>query len=253
VPNEIIANVTPHETRIAILEDHILVELLVDRVDQERTVGNIYKGRVNAVLPGMQAAFVDIGMEKSAFLHVSDVVEMSEDTADLLDIDLPDDAEPAARERRPDRFTPIEDLLEKGQEIIVQVTKEPIGTKGPRVTTLLSLPGRFLVLMPSSPHVGVSRKIEERAERQRLKALVAEIAPKGVGVIVRTVAEGKAEEHLRSDIKFLMHVWKKVEKAARGAHAPSLLHRELDLTTRLIRDLFSEDVDRLVIDSKTDH
>jgi len=252
LPNEIIANVTPHETRIAILEDHVLVELLVDRVDQERTVGNIYKGRVNAVLPGMQAAFVDIGMEKSAFLHVSDVVEMSEDTADLLDIDLPDKEEPA-RDRRPDKYTPIEDLLKKGQEIVVQVTKEPIGTKGPRVTTQLSLPGRFLVLMPSSPHVGVSRKIEQRAERQRLKALVAEVAPKGLGMIVRTVAEGKDENHLRSDVKFLTLIWKKVDKAAAAAGAPALLHRELDLTTRLIRDLFSEEVDRLVIDSKADH
>ena len=249
---EIIGNVTPHETRIAILEDHVLVELLIDRVDQERNVGNVYRGKVNAVLPGMQAAFVDIGLEKSAFLHVSDTVGVTEEYEDLMEMEE-GEGESAARERRPERYQPIEDVLKKGQEIVVQVTKEPIGSKGPRVTTQLSLPGRFIVLMPRSGHVGVSRKIEERAERQRLRSLIGEVAPAGLGLIVRTAAEGKTEKELQADVKFLTQLWKKIDKAAAGARAPALLHSELDITTRLIRDLFSEDVERLVIDSKADH
>jgi ribonuclease G len=249
---EIIANATPHETRIAILEDQVLVEFLIDRVDHERIVGNIYKGTVSAVLPGMQAAFVDIGLEKSAFLHVSDIVDLTEEYADEMDIDLAE-REESSRDRRVDKMTPIDDLLRKGQEIVVQVTKEPIGTKGPRVTTQVSLPGRFIVLMPQSAHVGVSRKIEERAERQRLKAVFAEANSHTGGIIVRTAAEGKDERTLRSDLKFLMQIWSKVRKAEQKAHAPALLHRELDLTTRLIRDLFTEEVDRLVIDSKPHH
>ncbi len=252
MPIEIIVNATPHETRIAILEDHVLVEFLIDRVDQERIVGNVFKGKVNAVLPGMQAAFVDIGLEKSAFLHVSDTVGVTEEFADLMEMDDAE-GEPAARDRRPERFQPIEDVLKKGQEIVVQVTKEPIGTKGPRVTTQISLPGRFIVLTPQSGHVGVSRKIEERPERQRLRSLVGEVAPAGLGLIVRTAAEGKTDKELMADVKFLTQQWKKIEKSAEGARAPALLHRELDLTTRLIRDLFSEDVERLVIDSKADH
>ena len=252
---EIIANATPHETRIAIIEEHVLVEFLIDREDQERIAGNIYKGKVSAVLPGMQAAFIDIGLEKSAFLHVSDLVGMDEEIEDLLEID-PDDREERARERERDRrqekMASIDDLLSKGQEIVVQVTKEAIGTKGPRVTTQISLPGRFIVLMPKARSVGVSRKIEDRAERQRLKAAFSE-KPEPVGIIVRTAAEGADAKLLRADLKFLMQLWQKVEKADQKAHAPALLHRELEITTRLIRDLFTEDVDRLVIDSKTHH
>ncbi len=249
---EIIANATPHETRIAILEEHVLVEFLIDRDDQERIAGNIYKGTVSAVLPGMQAAFVDIGLEKSAFLHVSDIVGTDDEFADDLDMDS-GEREESSRDRRPDKNANIDDLISKGQEIVVQITKEAIGTKGPRVTTQISLPGRFIVLMPKSQSVGVSRKIEDRAERQRLKTIFNEKTGGDVGIIVRTAAEGKDANLLRNDLKFLMQLWNKVEKADQKASAPAILHRELDLTTRLIRDLFTEEVDRLVIDSKTHH
>src|SRR2546428_6585943 len=187
---EIVINAGLHETRIAILEEKELVEVMVERPEARRRVGDIYKGRVNAVLPGMQAAFVDLGLEKSAFLHASDL-QPDSDLDDLFE----DEEETEERKRgggggrgrREEAAPRIEEALKKGQELLVQITKEPIGTKGPRVTTQVSLPGRYLVLMPGHDHVGVSRKIEDRAERARLKRLIKEIRPKDAGVIVRTV------------------------------------------------------------------
>src|SRR5689334_450837 len=247
----IVINADPHETRIAILEDNELVELLVERGDKRRHVGDIYKGRVNAVLPGMQAAFVEIGLTKTAFLHASDLAE----NADLDGFDEDDDEGPSRgggrRSRRP--VPKIEDHLKKGQEIVVQVTKESIGTKGPRVTQQVSLPGRFTVFMPGVDHSGVSRRIEDRSERSRLKQLVAEYRPKGAGLIVRTAGDGKGEKEFANDVKYLVRLWEKIEKKTHTSRAPSLIHRELELTTGLIRDLFTEDVDELVIDSKDDH
>ena len=248
----IVINADPHETRIAILEDNELVELLVERGDKRRHVGDIYKGRVNAVLPGMQAAFVEIGLPKTAFLHASDLSE----NADIDDFDG-DDEEGGSRGgggRRSRRPAPkIEDHLKKGQEIVVQVTKESIGTKGPRVTQQVSLPGRFTVFMPGVDHSGVSRRIEDRSERSRLKQLVAEHRPKGAGLIVRTAGDGKGEKEFANDVKYLIRLWEKIEKKTHTSRAPSLIHRELELTTGLIRDLVTEDVDELVIDSKDDH
>jgi ribonuclease G len=247
---EIIVNASPNETRVAILENHMLVEFLAERADAARQVGDIFKGRVNAVLPGMQAAFIDIGLEKTAFLHVSDMVMADEESMENIAED-DERAEPTAR--KVPRGVSIEGLLKKNQEIMVQVTKEPIGTKGPRVTTQISLAGRYLVLMPGMPQVGVSRKIENREDRLRLRETVHSVLPPGMGAIVRTVAEGKQKRHFVSDIRYLTRMWKKIEEAHQHMPCPSLLHKEVGLTTGLIRDLFTEDVDRLIIDSKKEH
>ncbi|MFH0778216.1 MAG: Rne/Rng family ribonuclease [Candidatus Eisenbacteria bacterium] len=247
---EIIINCDPYETRIAILEEKHLVELLVERSDRRRRVGDIHKGKVNAVLPGMQAAFIEVGQPKTAFLHVSDLVESLADYDDLDMAPFEDDDE---KESRVKDTVKIEDHLEKGQEILVQITKEPIGTKGPRVSGQISLPGRYLVLMPGAEHVGVSRRIEDRAERARLKTLISDLKPAGSGLIVRTAGEGKSKRHFASDVRFLTNLWEKVEARAAKVRAPALLHRDMELIAGLIRDIFTEDVDGILIDSKKEH
>lgn len=271
---EILINGGPRETRVAILEDDRLVELLVDRPDHRRIVGDIYLGRVEAVLPGIQAAFVDIGQEKSAFLHASDLLEPDEDEEEDEDAagddeDQPDQEEAAqarpperrrggrngsGRQREPSRraVPDIGEILTKGQTLPVQVTKEPISTKGSRVTAQISLPGRFLVYMPYASRVGVSRKIESREQRSRLRQMVTGLLPKDSGgVIVRTVAEGVTEDHFRREIESLVSQWKKVQKKQRYVRkAPALLLRETSLTRSLIRDVFSDKVDALWVDSK---
>ncbi len=288
---EILINGSQRETRVAILEDDRLVELMVDRQDHRRSVGDIYLGRVDAVLPGIQAAFVDIGQEKSAFLHASDLLEPDEDEEPGEDVDddvdvasaeagdeaAADDrngersgrrgrrgrggatterAEPRteARQREPSRraVPNIADILKKGQTLPVQVTKEPIGTKGCRVTAQISLAGRFLVYMPFASKVGVSRKIESREQRAKLRELVTALLPKDAGgVIVRTVAEGVTEEHFKREIDSLLATWKKVNrKKTFVRRAPALLQRETSLTRGIIRDLFSAKVDALWVDSK---
>jgi ribonuclease G len=296
---EILINGSQRETRVAILEDDRLVELLVDRPDHRRTVGDIYLGRVEAVLPGIQAAFVDIGQEKSAFLHASDLLEPDEDEepeeeeASAEEEDGTEQADtgtepPAAaaperkggwrsRDRRrgrrgngagagekpnnevrqreisPRRALPnIQDILKKGQSLPVQVTKEPIGSKGCRVTAQISLPGRFLVYMPYASKVGVSRKIESREQRAKLREMVTKLLPKeSGGVIVRTVAEGVTEEHFRREIDSLLALWKKINrKKSFVRRAPALLQRETSLTRGIIRDLFSAKVDALHVDMK---
>src|SRR5882762_2281882 len=246
VKQTIIINADTYETRIAILEDGELAELLVERADQRRHVGDIYKGRINAVLPGMQAAFVDLGLPKTGFLHASDLAESLSDLDDISDLD--ESGDKGRRRRAP--VPKIEDSLKKGQEVLVQITKESIGTKGPRVTQQVSLPGRFCVLMPGVDHVGVSRRIEDRAERQRIKAIISDLKPKGVGVIARTVGEGKAEDDFAADVKHLTKMWQKLDRKSAGSRAPTLVHRELELTAGLIRDLFSDDVEEVVIDDK---
>ncbi len=286
---EILINGGPRETRVAILEDDRLVELLVDRPDQRRRVGDIYKGRVEAVLPGIQAAFVDIGLEKSAFLHASDLLEPDEDedpdeltqvdeaeeaaeaVADPLEAGAeeeaspererrsrprgPKPAEPRQREVSPRHPLPdIQDILKKGQTLLVQVTKEPISTKGCRVTAQISLPGRFLVYMPAASKVGVSRKIDSREQRGRLREMVSRLLPKDEGgVIVRTVAEGVTEDHFRREIDSLIGIWKKIQRKETFVRAPSLVHRETSLTRGIIRDVFSAKVDALHVDSRDHH
>ncbi len=243
--NQIIINADSFENRIAILEDDELVELLVERSEQRRHVGDIYLGRVNAVLPGMQAAFVDLGLPKTGFLHASD---LAENLADIEDLDLDEDGDRARRRRG--HLPKIEDSLAKGQEVMVQITKEAIGTKGPRVTQQISLPGRYSVFMPGVEHVGVSRRIEDRGERSRLKSIVGELRPKGAGLIVRTAGEGKGEREFAADVKFLTRLWQRIDRKRRSMHAPCVVHRELELTAGLIRDLFTEETDEVVVDHK---
>ncbi len=245
VEQTIIINADAYETRIAILEDGELAELLVERSDQRRHVGDIYKGRINAVLPGMQAAFVDLGLPKTGFLHASDLAESLSNLDDISDLD-----EGGDHGRRRGPVLKVEDHLKKGQEVLVQITKESIGTKGPRVTQQVSLPGRYCVLMPGVEHVGVSRRIEDRAERQRIKAIIADLKPKGVGLIARTAGEGKGDPQFASDVKHLSKLWQKIDRKAASVRAPALVHRELEMTAGLIRDLFTEDVDEVVIDDK---
>jgi ribonuclease G len=241
VKQRIIINADAYETRVAILEDDAVAELFVERADQRRHVGNIYKGRVNAVLPGMQAAFVDLGLAKTGFLHASD---LAENLSELDDGDL----EENGHRRRRGPIPKIEDHLKKGQEVLVQITKESIGTKGPRVTQQLSLPGRFCVLMPGVDHAGVSRRIEERAERQRIKAIISDQKPPGVGLIARTAGEGKGEADFVADVKHLVRLWQKIERKAKTVRAPGLVHAELEMTAGLIRDLFTDDVEEVIID-----
>ena len=243
---KIIINADAYETRIAILEEGELAELLVERAEHRRHVGDIYKARVNAVLPGMQSAFVDMGLPKTGFLHASDLAENLSELEDLSDVE--ENGDRGRRRRAP--VPKIEDHLKKGQEIMVQITKESIGTKGPRVTQQVSLPGRFCVLMPGVDHVGVSRRIEDRAERQRIKAIIHDLKPKGVGLIARTAGEGKGDPDFAADVKHLVKLWQKIDRKASTARAPALVHRELEMTAGLIRDLFTEDIEEVVIDDK---
>ena len=246
---EILINGSTRETRVAILEDDRLVELLVDRPEIRRTVGNIYLGKVEAVLPGMQAAFVNIGAEKSAFLHASDLIEPEDEEEE-------EDEEPAGGRRASRKLPNVQDHLKRGQSLLVQVTKEPISTKGPRVTAQISLAGRFLVFLPDGSKVGVSRKIELREERARLRELVGKRLPKGQGgVIVRTVAEDLTEETIQRELKSLRDVWKKISRKAHFVRlkAPALVHREATLTSGIIRDVFSDKVDKLYVDAPQIH
>ncbi|MDB4908422.1 MAG: ribonuclease [Gemmatimonadetes bacterium] len=249
---EILINANPREMRVAILEDDQLVELLVDRPEARRMVGDIYYGRVEAVLPGLQAAFVDLGTEKAAFLHASDLVFGEDEEADEDDDADEEGEKQTDKRRRRDAAAPlIQDVLKKGQELIVQVSKEPISTKGPRVTAQVSLAGRFLVYMPHASRVGVSRKIGEREERRRLKEQVQGFLPKDSGgVIVRTVGEDVTPETFERELTTLMSNWKRIKRKTHFVRAPALIHRETNLTRGLMRDLFSEKVEQVTIDSK---
>src|SRR5690606_7897457 len=241
---EILITATPQETRVAILEDGVLAELMVDRPDAERLVGDIYIGQVQAVLPGIQAAFVDIGTDKAAFLHVSDVAPDDDDDDDDDEKDKDRDGD------KPGKYPPIQDMIAKGQKVLVQASKEPIGTKGPRVTTHISLPGRFLVFMPGSSHIGVSRKIDDREERSRLRAMAKEVVPDGVGVIIRTVGEELTREVFEREFNTLHDTWKKIQKRSKSARPPALIHREAKLTSGIIRDVFTAKVDALTIEGR---
>jgi len=258
---EILISGTARETRVAILEDDRLVELLVDRPDARRMVGDIYLGTVEAVLPGIQAAFVNIGAEKSAFLHASDLIE-AEDEDEPSDHD--DDngngggsgagngGTRSARRRLPN----VADELKRGEARIVQVTKEPIGTKGPRVTAQISLAGRFLVYMPFASKVGVSRKIENREQRAKLREMVSKLVPKDPGAggwIIRTVAEDLTEQSCKREVDHLYGLWTKIKRKSASVRAPALLQRETSLTRGITRDLFSDKVDSLLVDSKVLH
>ncbi len=248
---EIIINATPQDTRVALLENKVLVELYIEHVKDRRVAGNIYKGRVVRVLPGMQAAFVDIGLEKAAFLYVSDVYTGErEPEGDLGDDEL---AEEGVALRPPRPSEPIEHLLREGQEILVQVAKEPLGRKGARITQYVSLPGRNLVYLPQVNHIGVSRRITDEAERARLRELVAGLRQGPGGFIVRTAAEGCGPEELDREMVFLTRLWSEILQRAARVPAPNLLHWDLDISFRAIRDLYTPEVKRIVVDSPEEY
>lgn len=228
---EIIINAGEEETRVAVLENKLLVEIHIERAVGQRLVGNIFKGRIENVLPGMQAAFVDIGLEKNAFLYVEDAL-------------------PAVRTNGQNNIT---DVVKKGQEVIVQIVKEPFGTKGPRVTTHLTIPGRYAVLMPTIDNVGISRRIEAEKERERLKEFTRKVKPAGMGIIMRTMAEGLEEEELGQDIDVLVKLWRKILNKAKNSSAPNLIHRDLELIQRILRDVFDPEVNRLIVDARHEY
>jgi len=258
MPNSLLViNADGPETRVALVEEGFLGELYIERKRERGIAGNIYKGRVERVLPGMQAAFVNIGLEKSAYLHVSDVRGTPDDLTRLFAGESPsrgeDDDDEAADAARAHGGARIEDLLKEGQEIVVQVTKEPISTKGARTTRYISLPGRHLVFMPTVDHVGISRRIGSDRERKRLREIVDSMRPAGSGFIVRTVADGVSERELRSDMEFLIKLWNEVVKRSEGARCPALIYNDLDLLLRTVRDLFTADVEKLIIDSRPEY
>ena len=246
MPKEILVNVEPGETRVAILEDGQLVEVYYERPTGQRTVGSIYKGKVENVLPGMQAAFVNIGLERNAFLYVADALPAK-------NADEEESGQVRVEHREKNGRLTIEDLLKPGQEVMVQVVKEAIGTKGARVTTHCTLPGRYLVLMPTVDYVGVSRRIDSDRERDRLRKTAERIRPQNMGIIVRTVAETKTENELSQDTDFLARVWRKIQEKNRSGPVPQLLHKDMGLIYRIIRDSFTDEVDRFVIDSKQEY
>jgi ribonuclease G len=251
VDKKILFNATPTEKRAALLEAGKVVELVVERPDSYRLVGNIYRGRVTSILPGLQAAFVDIGLEKAAFLHASDIepsVLLHEDDA-LMERFGRDDP---SKRRKVVRI-PVERLLQKGQQVIVQVIKEPIGTKGAKLTTQISMAGRFLVLVPDADFIGVSKRTQDFKKRSRIKKIIAQIKPKGVGFIVRTMGLKVSEAEFIREIHLLVDEWRKTSEEALRGTGPKLIHREMGITTRVIRDLFSEDVSEVYVDQEEDY
>jgi ribonuclease G len=234
MPKEILINVEPKERRVAIVSDGKLEEFYIERPQDKTIVGNIYKGKIEAVLPSIGAAFVDIGLPKKGFLYLSEI----ESAYDSLET--------------PQQLNPQE--IKKGQEVLVQVVKESFGTKGPRLSSHIGLAGRYLVLLPSDKQVGVSRRIEDEDERRRLRQIFQELKlPKEVGFIVRTAASGKSKQELVRDAQFLFKLWRRLEKIIEHRKAPSIIYEEYDLTLRAIRDSFSEDVSKLIVDSKEEY
>lgn len=242
-PNiKLIVNAGKNETRIAVVEDSRLSEVYIERESDRGVVSNIYKGKVVRVLPGMQASFVDIGLERAAFLYVSDFFDEFEDAFNQKEME---------EEKRKGRYhQKIEDLVKEGQDVLVQVAKDPIGTKGARLTSHVSLPGRNLVFMPTVSYVGVSKKIESEEERKRLKKIIDENQTLEGGFIARTAAAFQDEKDIIADVQYLEKLWTKTLKRHQGMKAPALLHEELNLVNRSVRDLFTEDIEELVVDNK---
>jgi ribonuclease G len=240
---EIVINSTLEETRVALLEaGNHLAELYIERAKDASLVGNIYNGKIVKILPGMQSAFVDIGLERAAFLHVADVssgVDYSifgEEIENNFPFDLP-----------------IEDLLQEGQDVFVQVSKDPIGTKGARITSYITIPGRYLVLMPGVEHIGISRRITDADERLRLKDLISAAKPQDFGFIVRTASEGCTEEDLKKDIEFLLLIWESIQMKKEKVTSQHLVYSDLDLSLRSVRDLLGHEADTLIIDSEKEY
>src|SRR3954469_1241887 len=255
---EMIVSSNGHETMVAILEDDLVAEIFVERERHRGTVGNVYKGRVSKVLPGMQSSFIDIGLERDGFLYVADVVDTI-DEFDKLSSDDDDEGGANKKEREPRGERPqpkIEELLREGQEIVVQVVKEPLGTKGARLTSHVTMPGRFLVFMPTVDHIGVSRKIESREERARLRGIVREfrdIHGFTGGVIIRTAAGGRSKEDIVSDLAYFHQVWTEIRQRMETRRPPAVLFQEQSLVTKLLRDLLTEDYSAIRIDNEQEH
>ncbi len=259
--SEIIINKTSHETRAALLENGSLAELYIERESDKGIAGNLYKGKIQRVLPGMQAAFVDIGISRSAFLCADDVYQSTAEFESMLNVlkekddkeemELPLDDAPDYPEPAP--TPPIEDMITEGREILVQVMKEPIGSKGARVSCHISLPGRYLVYLPTLQNIGISRRISDPDERERLRDMINAIKPDSGGFIIRTASENAAEEELAQDMDFLIKLWDNIQSRTEQAPVMSLLHEDLDMALRVIRDLYSRDVTRVVVDSEQTH
>ncbi len=265
---ELVVNSAPHETRVALLENGTIVEVFIEREDETSIAGNIYRGRVQRVLPGMQAAFVDIGFDQAAFIYVDDVLDteshkMYQKFEQDSDVEEGSESSDSENEDSPTNHRSwkaalnhdcnIEDLLTEGQEILVQVAKSSIGTKGPRVTTHISLAGRYMVLMPTVDHIGISKRIVDDTERTRLKDLLISIRENQFGYILRTQAEGIKEDTIKKEIEFLTKTWENIQTKNKTAAAPSLVYKDLTVTFRAVRDLLANEADKLIIDSKDEY
>jgi ribonuclease G len=266
---EMIVSSNGHETRVAILEDDQLAEIFVERERNRGVVGNVYKGRVSKVLPGMQSSFIDIGLERDGFLYVSDVITNLDefDGDDEGEVRARGDADaeaekgdkPKGRDRdREDRQpeAKIEELLKEGQDVVVQVAKEPLGTKGARLTGHVTLPGRFLVFMPTVDHIGISRKIATREERARLRGIVREFRDQhnfGGGVIIRTAAEGRTKEDILADLNYFHKIWVEMRQKSEGRRSPAVIYQEPSLVNKLLRDLITDDYSAIRIDDPREH
>jgi len=248
---EIYINIAGHEKRVAILDNKRIEEYYVERADYVNLVGNIYKGKVESVLPGIGAAFVNIGIEKNGFLYVADVVAAPADYEKMLngtDLDRPD------RHDERKRLPSITELLKKGDDVVVQVVKEPIGTKGARLTTHISIPGRFLVMMPFDNTIGISKRIESREERDRIRKIIADLKlPKEIGFIVRTAAQGASDKDFARESRYLLGLWNHIRGRVKRAKPPQLIHQEYDIVLRVVRDIFTHDYTRLDIDSRNEY
>jgi len=271
---EIIINAGANETRIAITEDGRLAEMFVETANKEKMVGDIYLGKVAKVMPGIKAAFIDLGLGQDGFLHFSDIGSRFEEYSAMIadetgeedeeieesgdENEEPSPQDPQAQNGRPvqERARPRQNgrppqaQLQKGQEIVVQITKEPVGKKGVRVTSEVSLAGRFLVLLPFDDKIGISKKISSFREKRRLRKMAQGILPEGFGVIIRTVAEGRDDESLKNDLEGLIKTWREIEQTVKTEEAPSLLYKDMATTSSVIRDLFSREVTRVTVDDK---
>jgi len=238
----LLINRRPEQRRVALIENGVTTELFFEHLKDQGLVGNVYKGRVVRVLPGMQAAFVEVGLQRTGFLFVGDVARPDSDDDD-------DDGEGEVRQGRADKYPPIDTLVANGQPLLVQVTKMPMGNKGARLSTHISLPGRHLVYMPTVEHVGVSRRIQDPDERARLKAMALKAKPPVGGLIVRTASEGLDEAAIAEDVRFLTELWADIQRRGLDARPPVIIHEDFDLTLRSVRDLLTDDDDRVVVDN----
>jgi len=255
---EIIINSSTSQTRVAITEDGYLADFFVDYPENRRMVGDVYLGKIARVLPGIKAAFIDIGMKHDAFLHFSDIGENTQQLQDMLgdedsDVDVDDDDDSTSAQQhqpREEHRQPSIPKLAKGQDILIQITKEPVNNKGVRVSSSISLPGRFCVLLPFDGKIGVSKKISDFRERRRLRSIARSILPKNYGLIIRTVARNQSEESLRDDLQNLMKTWQEIESTVKTEKPPALIYQDLNTTSSVIRDLFTPDISKVFIDSK---